>query len=85
MAEIGEFASLLMGFTRTKVDLTRIFTRVIFFTGRRKKRRELIQEGISIRDSLGYRLYVAAGYCDLGVLFAVSITPAYPCKRLNGG
>ncbi|CAH3038733.1 unnamed protein product, partial [Pocillopora meandrina] len=34
--------------------------------GEEKKGRELIQEGILIRDSLGDRLYVAAGNCDLG-------------------
>ena len=34
--------------------------------GEEKKGRELIREGISIRNSLSNRLYVAAGYCDLG-------------------
>ncbi|RMX53559.1 hypothetical protein pdam_00004411 [Pocillopora damicornis] len=34
--------------------------------GEEKKGRKLIQEGISIRNSLRGCLYVAAGYCDLG-------------------
>ena len=34
--------------------------------GEEKKGRELIREGISIRNSLSNCLYVAAGYCDLG-------------------
>ncbi|CAH3038737.1 unnamed protein product [Pocillopora meandrina] len=37
--------------------------------GKEKKGRELIQEGISIRNSLSGCLYVAAGYCDLGISY----------------
>ena len=39
---------------------------LFIFQGEEKKGRELIQEGISIRNSLSDCLYVAAGYCDLG-------------------
>ena len=56
---MGESASLL--YTRSGY-LQDLFV----LQGKEKKGRELIQEGISIRDSLGDRLYVAAGYCDLG-------------------
>ena len=65
-AEMGEFASVLMGCHSPKVDWTGIFTRFFFLQGKEKKGRELIQEGISIRSSLSGCLYVAAGYCDLG-------------------
>ncbi|PFX11025.1 hypothetical protein AWC38_SpisGene25561, partial [Stylophora pistillata] len=34
--------------------------------GDEEKGRKLIQEGISIRESLCDHLYLAAGYCDLG-------------------
>ncbi|CAH3038719.1 unnamed protein product [Pocillopora meandrina] len=40
--------------------------------GEGKKGRELIQEGISIRNSLSDCLYVAAGYCDLGISYRLS-------------
>ena len=37
-----------------------------FVQGEVEKGRELIQEGIDMRKKLGVRVYVAAGYCDLG-------------------
>jgi len=34
--------------------------------GEEERGRKLIQEGIDMKKSLGFSLYAAAGYCDLG-------------------
>ena len=46
--------------------MTSFLSNFCLFQGEVGKGLKLIQEAVDLRKELGVRLYVAAGYCDLG-------------------